>query len=85
MLIHKEIKKKPQRITNIKPFIDKYNWEGRNYSSERHEWKKMEIINLANALNVLYVRKLYPACLSKHNSNRQKQGSQTENDGIILQ
>ena len=26
-LNHEQIKKDPQKITKIKPFIDKYNWE----------------------------------------------------------
>ena len=30
-LNHEEIKKDPQRITKIKPFIDKYNWETINH------------------------------------------------------
>ena len=30
-LNHEEIKKDPQRITKIKPFINKYNWEGINF------------------------------------------------------
>ena len=35
-----ETKKDPQRITKIKPFINKYNWEGINYPSEKDDWKK---------------------------------------------
>ena len=34
MLNYEEIKTDPQRITKIKPFITKYNWEGINHSSE---------------------------------------------------
>ena len=34
-LNHKEIKKDPQRITKIKPFINKYNWEGIHFPSEK--------------------------------------------------
>ena len=30
---HKEKGKRPKRITKIKPFINKYNWEGINYPS----------------------------------------------------
>ena len=29
-----EIKNNPQRVSNIKPFIDDYNWEGTNYLSK---------------------------------------------------
>ena len=32
-LINVEIKKDHQRITKIKTFIDKYSWDGMNYSS----------------------------------------------------
>ena len=74
-LNYEEIKKEPQRITKIKPFINKYHWEGINYSSEKDDWKKFEKNNVTIALNVLYAKKekIYPACVSKHNSNREKQ------------
>ena len=36
-LNHLEIKKYPQRITQIKPFINKYNWEGINSPSEKDD------------------------------------------------
>ena len=39
VLNHEEIKKDPQRITNIKPFINKYNWKGIYYPSEKNDWK----------------------------------------------
>ena len=31
------IKGDPKRIKQIKPFIDKYNWEGINYKSEKND------------------------------------------------
>ena len=34
-LNYEEIKKDPQRTTKIKLFINKYNWEGINYPSEK--------------------------------------------------
>ena len=40
--MNKQIKKDPQTITKIKPFIDKYNWEGIDYPSEKDYWKKFE-------------------------------------------
>ena len=43
-LNYEEIKKDPQRITKIKLFINKYNWEGINYPSEKNDWKKFEKI-----------------------------------------
>ena len=71
----KKIKKDPQRITKIKPFIDKYNWEGRNYPSEKDAWKKNEKNILTLGLNVLCAKKEKSiSCLfSTYNSNRVKQ------------
>ena len=40
-LNHEELKKDLQRITKIKLFINKYNWEGINFPSERDDWKKI--------------------------------------------
>ena len=40
-LNHEEIEKDPQRITKIKPFINKYNWKGINYPWERNDLKKI--------------------------------------------
>ena len=34
-LNYEEIGKHAKRITKIKPFINKYNWEGINYPSEK--------------------------------------------------
>ena len=59
MLKYKEIKRDPQRITKIKPFINKNNWEGINYPSEKDDWKKFEKNNVTIALNFLYDRRLH--------------------------
>ena len=61
-----------QRITKIKPFINKYNWEVINYSPEKDDWKKFEKINVTIALDVSYTNKdkIYPAYVS--NSNGEK-------------
>ena len=32
---HEEIKKDQQRITKIKPLLNKYSWEGWNFPSEK--------------------------------------------------
>ena len=50
-------KKNPQRVTKIKPFTNKYNWEGINLPSEEDDWKKIEKNNVAIALNVLHAKK----------------------------
>ena len=36
----KEIKKDPQRVSNIKLFINNYWWEGVNYPSKIEDWKR---------------------------------------------
>ena len=36
-LNHEENKKDLQRITKIKPFINKYNWQGTNFPSEKDD------------------------------------------------
>ena len=66
---HEDIGKYPEKITKIKPFIDKYKWKGTNYPSEKDDWKKIEKDNLTNALDVLYGKKenIYPVYASKHN------------------
>ena len=38
-LHHEEIGKHSERITKIKPFINKYKWEGINFPSEKDDWK----------------------------------------------
>ena len=41
-LNHKEIKSYPERISNIKPFIDQYNWKKIDFPSHSKDWKKFE-------------------------------------------
>ena len=74
-LNYEEIEKDPLRKTESNPFMDKYNCKGINFPSEKDDWKKIEKNNITIALNVLYAKKekIYPAYVSKHNSNREKQ------------
>ena len=46
-----------------------------NFPSEKDDWKKYDKNNLTIALSVLYAKKenIFPACVSKHKSNREKQ------------
>ena len=51
-LAHEQVKKDLQRITKIKPYIDKYNWDGISYPLKKDDWKKkIERNNLTIALN----------------------------------
>ena len=56
-LNYEEIKRDPQKITKIKPFINKYNCEGINFPSQKDDCKNFEKNNLAITLNVLYAKK----------------------------
>ena len=66
----------PERISKIKPFINKYNWKDIDFPSTSKDWKKFELNNEI-ALNTLYVphntRKIHVAYKSKHNLTRENQ------------
>ena len=55
-LNYQTIEKDPQRISKLKPYINKYNWEGINFPAGSKEWQKFERNNDTIALNVLYVK-----------------------------
>ena len=57
VLNYEEVKKDPQKIRKIKPFIKKYNWEGIYFPSEKGYRKTFEKNNVTIALNVLYATK----------------------------
>ena len=68
----KEIGENAEKITKIKPFMNKYKWKRINFSSEKVDWKKIE----KNDLLMLYMLKKKEICctyVSKYNSNREKQ------------
>ena len=48
-LDYQRIKKDPQRISQLKPYINQYNWE------DIEDWKQFEQNNKEIALNVLFV------------------------------
>ena len=53
-LDHKNIGKNPQRISKIKPFITKYNWEGIEFPAGPKDWKKFEKNNETITLKILH-------------------------------
>ena len=71
-----KIKKDPQRVSKIKPFIEKYNWEDIDFPSTSTDWKKFECNNEV-ALNILYIpyntKKINIAYKSKNNLTQEKQ------------
>ena len=50
-----EIESHPKRVSNIKPFINKYKWKRINYPS-KIDWKTFEKNNPTVALNILYIK-----------------------------
>ena len=55
-LNHKQIKNHPERISNLKPFIDQYDWKGINFPPKQEEdWKKFESDRKTISLNILFV------------------------------
>ena len=73
-LNYEEIESHPERVSNIKPFINKHNWKEINYSSKIDDWKTFEKNNLTIALSILYIKEkwIFPADISKINSYCEK-------------
>ena len=76
-LNYEEIESHPERVSNIKPFINKHNWKEINYSSKIDDWKTFEKNNLTIALSILYIKEkwIFPADISKINSDCEKKKS----------
>ena len=77
VLNYQNIENHPEQISNIKPFIDQYNWDGIDFQSGIKDWKKFERNNKTIALNILYVpfntKTINLACKSKYNRKRENQ------------
>ena len=54
-LNYEQIKKNPLRISNIKPFIDQYNWKEIDFSSLKKDWKKFEKENQLLLIFYMYL------------------------------
>ena len=65
----------PERAPYIKPFTNKYNWEGINYLPKLDDCKRFDKNILTIGLNILYTKEkeILPVYTSKHNSSREKQ------------
>ena len=76
-LVYQRIKKDPQKISKLKPYINQYNWKDIKFPSNKEDWKKFEQNNKEIALNVLFVqhnkKEKEPAYTSKYNHKRKKQ------------
>ena len=76
-LNYQTLEKDPQRIWKLKPYINKYNWEGIEFPAGPKEWGKFERNNKAIALNVLYIphniKTTSVSYRSEYNNKRRKQ------------
>ena len=53
---YKETESHPERVSYVKPFINKPNWEGINCPSKLDDCNKFEKINPTIAINNLYTK-----------------------------
>ena len=74
---YQTIEKHPERVSKLKPYINKYNWKGINFPATPKDWKRFELNNKAIALNVLYIphntKAISVAYKSEYNNKRKKQ------------
>ena len=70
------IENHPERLNNVKPFINQYDWADINVLSHDGDWKKFELNNKSVAL-FLYIpegeKTIRHAYESKHNFTRENQ------------
>ena len=67
IIIDFNIKSHPERISNLKPFINKYDQKGRDFPLHLKDWREFKLDNKTIALNILFVlyntekiRRAYP-------------------------
>ena len=74
---YQNIENHPERISDLKPFIDQYNWKDIEFPSHSKDWKKFEQNNKTIAFNILFVpyntKKIRLAYKSKYNHKRDNQ------------
>ena len=76
-LNYQTIETHPERISKLKPYINKYNWKDIKFLSDKDDWKKFEQNNKDIALNILFVphnkKEIGPAYISKYSHQRKNQ------------
>ena len=76
-LNHEKIKKDPQIIWKIEPFMSPYEWKNINFQATSKDWKSFEQDNKTIALNILFVpyntKQIRLAYKSKYNYKRDNQ------------
>ena len=59
----------PQKISKLKPYINKYNWEGKEFPAGPKDWKKFERNNETIALNIL-PHNILLYCTTQYKTNK---------------
>ena len=76
-LNYQTIEKDPQRISKLKPYINKYKWKEIEFPPGPKEWGKIERNKKTIAINVLYIphnaKPISVAYRSEYNNKRRKQ------------
>ena len=76
-LNYQNIETHPERISKLKPYINKYNWEGIEFPAGPKDWKKFEKKQNKIALNILFIphntETIRVAYRSEYNNKRKKQ------------
>ena len=82
-LNYQTIKTNSERISKLKPYINKYNWKGIEFLAGPKDWIKFEQNNKAIALNILFIphnTKTLSVAYRSEYSNKQKKSSNFVND-----
>ena len=78
---HENIGKHPERISDIRPFIDQYDWKAMNFPIWSKDWKRFETNN--KAIAVLFLPSNSDG-LEKIRQPTYENNSERENQVIIL-
>ena len=54
-LIHNKIDNHPEIVSNLRPYIHDYNWQGIYFPARPKDWKKFDNNSKSIALNMLFV------------------------------
>ena len=54
-MIYERIKKNPQKISKLTPYINKYNWKNIKFPLDKEDWKRFEQNNKKIALSILFL------------------------------
>ena len=77
VLTYQTIQTNPERISKLKPYINKYNWEGIEFLAGPKDWIKFERNNKTIALNILFIPRnteiISAAYRSEYKHKRKKQ------------